>query len=515
MNSNLFVDFDNIGDNIHWNTAYGQYEQNIDQFETIIYHMSKKYKIDFVTSRDAILYEMVFLQRNSGNVNSFHSNKLKKWSVIYFLTFCSLIFSSFISLIASLFEKECKKDVLFEELWEVRSLYDRFYKHIEKYIQPASRSALLYVTPSILIKKAFSKKVDKYDGEIFNRKYRNIIYDFKTIFNVVKNDFSFLFKLFVLSKESNLNLIYLYLRFLRKYLTYSSQVSKVKAKVLISAADYYWNPIKYFTYKKSIDNIFLIQHNYKSTQMWNRLLEYCDVHFTHSEDASAKLIGTSFSEKNSVGSFQLIPFLEEHKLEYDILFINQTVYDNLLSSTPTLDQKKLIEQHDVLIKNFKQYLLNHVNKKVIFIAKGTDDEDGYMSKKPAIDIKKDFKSLKNIKFVSSYGPSTFDLVKKSKLIINMYSSVGFESYGLDKRVLWINYENSCSVLGFDIEKEDLHVIINDSSYEAFEKRIDLLLSDSKYVEQHYKNLKEKYMNIKGNPAKIIADKINKLIVEDE
>jgi ribulose 1,5-bisphosphate carboxylase large subunit-like protein len=54
-------------------------------------------------------------------------------------------------------------------------------------------------------------------------------------------------------------------------------------------------------------------------------------------------------------------------------------------------------------------------------------------------------------------------------------------------------------------------MISDNSYEAFEKRVNLLLSANKEVEEHYKKLKEKYMNIQENPAKIVANKIYELL----
>ncbi len=54
-------------------------------------------------------------------------------------------------------------------------------------------------------------------------------------------------------------------------------------------------------------------------------------------------------------------------------------------------------------------------------------------------------------------------------------------------------------------------MIDDNSYKAFEKRINLLLSENKEVNEHYKKLKEKYMNINENPAKVVADKVLELL----
>ena len=135
----------------------------------------------------------------------------------------------------------------------------------------------------------------------------------------------------------------------------------------------------------------------------------------------------------------------------------------------------------------------------------------YMEVEPAKSIRKSFDTNKNIDFFSAYGKSTFDLVSKSKVIINMYSSVGREAYGMDKKVLWVNYDNCCSLFDLDIAEDDIHTLVTDNSYQAFEERINLLLSDDKEVDNHYKKLKEKYMNIQENPAKIIAAKINEIL----
>jgi len=188
------------------------------------------------------------------------------------------------------------------------------------------------------------------------------------------------------------------------------------------------------------------------------------------------------------------------------MFINQTVDDNLTDTDFDLDQKKLQNSYYLLVDNFKKYLTKNKDIKAIYVAKGKT-----INSSPSIVVKEKYKELSNIKFIGTYGPTTFDVIQKSKLIINMYSSSGFEAYGLDKKVLWINYDRCCDSFKYDTEQEDLHVMINDSSYEAFEERINLLLSDNKEVDEHYKKLKQKYMNIQGNPAKIIANKINEIL----
>jgi hypothetical protein len=289
---------------------------------------------------------------------------------------------------------------------------------------------------------------------------------------------------------------------------YSSQIYNIEAKVIVAAGDYYWNPVKYFVYKKNIENIILLQHNFKNEYLHNRLFQYSDYYYAHSNQAIEKLEGIPFTKKYSIGSFQLVPFLEPAPLEYDILFINQTVNDDLTNAWPDLNQEKLIESYSLLIENFKLYLEQYNEIKAIYVAKGET-----IDSEPSLTVKEKFKKLHNINFAGTYGPETFELIKKSKIIINMYSSVGFEAYGFDKRVLWINYNNCCDIFKYDLENEDLHIMINDTSYEAFEQKVNLLLSHNIEIDEYYKRLKEKYMNIKDNPAKIVVNKIEELLLD--
>ena len=183
---------------------------------------------------------------------------------------------------------------------------------------------------------------------------------------------------------------------------------------------------------------------------------------------------------------------------------------DLTNAWPDLNQERLIDNYHLLINNFKLYLEKHSNIKSIYVAKHTT-----INSEPSTTVKEKFKNISNIKFIGAYGPKTFELIKKSKLVINMYSSLGFEAYGLDKRVLWVNYNRCCDLFKYDVENEDIHVLINDTSYESFEERVNLLLSENSDVDKHYIKLKEKYMNIQDNPAEIVARKIEELLLENK
>ena len=502
----FFVEFKSLENNDDWQSVYSFYKKNIDIFEVLIRKISKTYNITLIEARDSILHELFSIHYSRKERKRFHKFNRLKWFLSYILIMFFTLGSGLVDFIFTPFMKKIKYDILYEDMWQEKSWYSRFYKYIDLELKNKKLSKSIFFIHPGMTKDFSNINIEGWRGDILNRRYRSLLFDYKISFNIFYKDLFFLYQLNKMSKK--INIVLLYLRIIKKMLTYSSQVKKIKAKVLIGAGDYYWNPIKYIYYKKSIDNIVLLQHNFKNEYLHNRLFQYCDYYYAHSNQAIEKIEGIDFASIYSIGSLQLIPFLKKEELVYDILFINQTVDDDLTNTFPDLNQKLLQDSYYLLIDNFKKYLEKYKKVNTIYVAKAET-----INNLPSTNVKKIYNDLKNIKFVGAYGAETFNLIQKSKLIINMYSSLGFEAYGLDKKVLWINYNGCCDSFKYDSEKEDLHVMISDTSYEAFEERINLLLSDNKKVDEHYKKLKEKYMNIQGNPAKIVADKINEILEE--
>ena len=499
----LFVDFKSLQDNEAWQSVYTLYTSHINIFSFIINRVHKRYGMDVTTARDAVLYELISSYYEPSHRKVLHERKPFKWFFVYLFFLIGVLCSGIINFFFTLFQKNEKIDILYDEMWSENSWYNRFYKYIDAEIESDYSKALLYAHPGIT-KDLFGIKVNGWSGKIINRRYKSFLFHPRLSCSIFLKEFSFIWPLLKLSK--NINIFFFYLRLLKRLLIYSSQIENVNATVLIAAGDYYWNPLKYHAYKKSISNIMLIQHNYKNEYLYNRLFQYCDHYFAHSQTAIDKLEGMPFSKKHAIGSFQLIPFLQPTNPSYDILFVSQQVYDNYQNTLPSLDQDKLIKQHNILMDNFKMYLLENPNMRCLYITKPS-----YLSREPALSLEEEFKDIKNLQFLEAYGEKMFDLISKSKLIINMYSSIGFEAYGLNKKVLWINYDHCCSAMKYDTEEEALHILIADNSYDTFKKRVNLLLSENSEVNEHYQSLKEKYMNIQKNPAKITADIIEKLI----
>jgi hypothetical protein len=491
------VDFKSLQDNEYWIEVYTFYKKNIYKIAPLIDRVQKKYGMDFETSRDAILYEIINGHTGTAHQKKLFSKKRTSSTLKYILFLIFSLFSGLINFIISPFIKKQKYDVLYEEMWEENSWYKRFYNYIDVELPKEKNRAILFDHPAPA-KPFFKKpKIAMWNDEVINRRYGAFLFDWKEVLKVCWKEKFYFFSLWTNSKDFNLT--YIYFRFIRKILLYKTQVQKIEAKNLIMAGDYYWNPVKYYQFKKNVENIILIQHNMKASGIDQKLFIYADYYFTHSEDSNYKMEGVGKAKLISVGSFQLIPFLDKKELEYDILFINQTVHDKLKEYMPLLDQEKLIKEHNILINNFHKYMSKNKDLKAIYVAK-----PGYIKKEPFLSVEEKFKNLDNVEFTSAYGPDMFKIVQKSKLILNMYSSVGREAYGLEKRVLWINYNKVCSAFKQNVDSDELHILL-ENNYYVFEQRMNSLLSNSDEVKEHFNKLKKEYMNIKGNPAKTLID----------
>jgi hypothetical protein len=494
------VDFKSLRDNEYWIEVYTFYQENIEKIAPLIDRVQKKYGMDFETARDSILYEITNSHVGTAHRKKLFSKKRTSSTLTYILFLIFSLFSGLINFLISPFIKKQKYDVLYEEMWEENSWYKRFYKYIDVELPKEKNRAILFDHPAPA-KPFFKKpKIAMWNDEVINRRYGAFLFDWKEVLKVCWKEKFYFFSLWTNSKDFNLT--YIYFRFIRKILLYKTQVQKVEAKNLIMAGDYYWNPVKYFQFKKNIGNIILLQHNMKGSGIPQRVFLYADYYFTHSEDSNYKMEGIGKTKLISVGSFQLIPFLDKKELEYDILFINQTVYDNLTDNADSLlDQDQLIKQHNILIENFYKYMSKNKNLKAVYVAKL-----GYTKKEPFKSVKEKFEDFKNIDFVGAYGPDMFKLVQKSKLLINMYSSVGREAYGLDKRVLWVNYNHCISIFRQDTDFDELHILL-ENSFDIFKNKVDLLLSDSDEVKEHFQKLKKEYMNINESPAKVLVREV--------
>lgn len=505
--------------NNHFNKFYKFYNENLQDLEIVFVKLSNKYDIPFDIVKNALLKE---IQMSFGDKSKERVFDKKCITKNFFKYYSVLIFIFFNSLLSLFTRKKVKRvDVFYEELWDKGSLYSRFYTYIDNYIGNYTKALLL--TSVSNHKKTDSINIEKNIHEIVDIRRFNNYYDFQIAIKIIKNEFFYFLKLNKVTKKVNLDLITIYLKVLRKILIYSTQTKNIESKVIVAAADYYWNPLKYFIFKKKCGEVILLQHNYK-VQKANHiqtLFIACDYFFAHSskaldsfkyyeDDKKQKLIfnGLYAKERIAIGSIQLSPYVkEEYNKDIDILIIHQTVDHNFGITWKGLDQAELIRSYYKLLENLSNYLEENKNLNVFYIYKGIescDTRDEKLIKKAEIIL-----SGKNVKFTPAYGHKTFNLVSRTNIMINMYSSVGIEALGLNTKVLWVNYNNVCDIFSYEKYHEDIDTLIDDS-YGYFKQKIDTLLENTKEVDGFYKQLKQRDMNIQESPAKIVGDKIHEI-----
>lgn len=487
-------------DDITWKNIQKLYLKNHTAIHELVEHITRVYKIPKKVVRDQIKKELISITEK--NIES-------PWYINFIKYYGSLFFVLFSGLLSVFFKKQrIKSDVLYEELWQERSLYSRFYNYIDSYLPKSIKSSIVLNFPGFS-KSVQIDKIEKAEGKnVADIRQFNLLFSPAIAFKVFISEFFYFFKLMGAATEK-LNVFILHIKLLRKILIYKTQASFLDAKVLISASDYYWGPFKYYFFKQAhVKNIFLIQHNFVGDYITNNFYLSCDYYFAHSQIAIDKKMGFYNHNQFPVGSLQLTPFLKDiNNIQNEILVIDQPVHELVSVNSRTEGyQDEVIRTYYLLLNNLKHYLQENKDKTAYYICK-----PGGMNKEVFSKIREIFKDVENLVFKEAYGKDTFTYISQSKLILNMYSSVGVEAYGLSKRVLWINYEHACDIFGFDTSDEELHVMIDDTSYEAFRERMNLLLSENREVDQHYMKLKEKYMNIQENPAKIVVEKICEIL----
>ena len=486
-----------------------QFEINIEGYSKLSEYVKKRFDIPIKYVNDQIRKDIYYIYMSKTD-NIYFNYNLRFKEFIYALSFyLYLIFSLPFSSIYYAFIRKNKFDVIYEEMWPGdTSAYKRFYNYIEKHLLKCSTAIL--VTPIYKPLKKI-KKIDEYKNKkTINRGLSNYLFHPYDILSLLKNDFFSIYKLFIESKKSKVNLIMMYLRITRRIIFYKAQTYNVSANVLIGANDYYWNPTKYYIYKNNgFNNIILLQHNYKHDIDANSLYIYCDIYFADSKNALALSKYIIAREKYSIGNVQLSPFVKNEKnyIRNDIFVVHHPIKSSDYDNSSGLTNQALLEMYELFLSHLETFAEKFPQFSIVYVSKKFKDH-----KILYFNENKDrFKDINNIECVTKYGKETYDLINSSKLLINIFSSLGVQAYGLNKRVLWININNILDSLGLPNTKEDIDIVVEDE-YDVFEKKLlNLLQNDSKEMEEFLENKKQEYMNIQENPAIVVANKVLELL----
>lgn len=482
------------------NNAYGESQLIIQEIAKLL---SNNYDLSKQTLLDTVKKEIYLAQESKKGFEKKNNT---------FISFIIFYISITYALLSSLFyrvPKEEHYDIVYEDMWLQNSWYKRVYSYLN--FDSKFTEAILFV-PVYFIKPFHKLIFDESPLPFLSRYTANYIFERTISIKVFSNEFFLFFRLLKLAKKSEYDFIKIYLRILRKILIYTTQIKNINAKVIIGTGDYYWGPLKYEIYKKSFNQIVLIQYALKNKFSSEGKWITCDYYFGYSKMLMEERCDGLDVKKEIIycGNIQLTPFSDKIgniETTYDILFIHQPYYVDFFKQLGWIDQKAWRKGYLTLAENLKRFADEFPQYKICYFGKkGQDDPKNNKYSKEVIDI------LNGENIYQSYtsGYDSYMNLLKSNVVINQVSTLGYDALGLDKKTLWINYAHVLDGYEFDVRKEAIDVLINDS-YEALKHKLLLLLTDQNDVIEFFKNRKKDYMNINTNPAISIRDQINELL----
>lgn len=469
------------------------YNERLNLFLTIEKIISHNYNIEPVYIRDTIKRRLAAESTNIDIKVSFVKSFALYYLVIGYFLIMSIIGKN---------NSVIKRDILYDMFGD--NIFSRFYKKINTNLNTFQKEIIYDYS---VTKKNLSRYLtSNTHSHIRQNKYffeKNIS---KKIFLSEKNNF---FVYFSLSKQYQMDVVLFLLKILKEIALHETYSIGLNALILLSANDNSFSALKYYIYKKNgIKNIMLIQNGARGVnveQFCGDLYTYCDYYFAYGELSLKNQKGMHCKNKYATGSL-LLSNQQSTINQYDLLFLEQFC----------MNEKDLngfknatFEVYQKILHNLVEFSNAHKDLKIIYMVNENkrglkhSPSNWYAPFIPKID-----EILEHGNILVDYGDknSPYDLLLKSKLVVVYSSGIGAEAIGIDKNVLFLNYNQ----LDF-IPHENENCVLTDDSFNAFEMKILNMLSLSR--EEHISlntKVKENYMNFKDDVSDIITSIIYNL-----
>jgi hypothetical protein len=478
------------------------YTENI-LINEIVKDISNKYNIPYENVKTSLIRAILNTLSEPKKINMRRKSPFLKRFIQYYMI---MGYFFILTLFGAKYQFE-EADILFDEKFILvnNTWFTTYYEPILSYLSRKKYTCKAFLNP-LLRTHIFAKKEDTfvYPISTVNRKYSYFYFEKKISQKILINDFFLFSKLYKVSKEIELDFVNIYLRIIRQIAVSESQSKNVSAKFLITAGDHYFNGIHYFIIKKNgIKNIITIQNGLRKKDTEGACnYFYSDYYLAHNKETAFNYLNNTFCMKKiPIGSFLsgvlFHRFREENLSVYnDILFWHHPV-DKLQTQIKfpgTLPMVKTIIDH------LSQFMQEHPQLTLKYISKSNVDGNEFYEEC------KEKLNYSNVTFEAIYGNDSYKLVYQSRLIVNIWSTMGYESLGFDKKVLHVSYDHLADTLLMQDFIEDNLGSLHEKSYEAFRDRVLYLLNNNnEEIESFYQALKHKYNPTDENPLKIIEN----------
>ena len=445
--------------------------------------------VNFLSKKLTISYEAVYGYQYNISLED-QKGIFSKSKVLSFLSL--MVFPLLIVLLLFKINKKNKIESHFTvEEWRNDS-FSLYYKEIvEKFPDTITISRLLY------------SNLEKSDCEESDKKQYNVFYikdyiDKKTlikIFCIILNP-KFLFLLLSSIVKNKNNVCYMLLKFLASYIKLASIASNLNTKIYLNANDINSHILKYELFKNSNIIYLLIQSSIRDQDG----LKYKggDIIYCYSE-VQAKLYRdntNNYQEIISIGSIKNNTNFNDNKKIYDILFVEQFG-----------SRDRVYGKRADFIKMLKHLIkLSYEHPELNIIYRGRPEKRIQNNK--AFEIYKPILSKLNKSNINiDTEGSSYEKVKKTKLVIGNISTLCFESIGLNVATIFFYYRQyNFELFDYNGSKD---IVIRDDSYEVFKERVLYFLNHQENY--NFEKYKLMYMNQNEDIVKIIADQIKKYI----
>lgn len=408
-----------------------------------------------------------------------------------FLSFVTLLVLPIILLFA-LFKRNStidkQSDIVLEE-WR-DDVYKKYYIYISNNLSNKYKiSRLLYE------KRAFN--VIDSDDKIFRILKINDYIDKKSLLKIAKvciMNWKLLFLLWKLTSKFNLNMFYVYTKFLLVYIKYNSVATLSNTKIYLSAYDLNSHILKHEIFIKHNTKFILMQTSMRIQK--DLMYKGGDRIFSYGDNQAAlyKHFTNRFNNVDCVGSIINAPYVNNHvEKRYDILFVEQLADYTAIQHASNKSYKTLLSNLIRFSHEFPEY-------KILYRTR--ERRESNLISSIYSDI---FEDLNNSNIIIDIIGNSYEKVISSKMVVGYYSTLCFESIGLNVPVLFCYYDDYDFEL-FEFKKSSSDILLRDSSYMLFQESVLNMLNNAEN-NTYFNKYKSIYMNQNEDIISAIGEKI--------
>jgi len=284
------------------------------------------------------------------------------------------------------------------------------------------------------------------------------------------------FIFFVLKEKNFFEIV----KFLYAYHFFHTLAKYSNIKIYISANDLMAHLLKYEILSQYNIKYFVIESSLREKDY----IKYkgADIIYCYGSQQAEfyKDKTNNFKIIKEIGSIKNDKFVNKnYQIKYDIIFIEQF---GDASNSDKYSNESYIKVLENLIKLKKEY------KDLNILYRTRAEKRKTKSHVKVFD--EVFEKLEKSGIILNWEGNSYEKVMESKVVVGVFSTLCFESIGLNKPTLFFYYwDYPCSIYDFENSKD---IVITDDSYEIFRDRILYYLNNPQNYD--FKKYKKIYMN---------------------